>query len=148
MKAVEEGLGINKAAGDHGVPASTLKDRVSGRVKHGVKPGPKPYLCLVEEHELGSFLKSCATMGYGKTRRDVMHIAESVAREKGILKKDRITHGWCNRFLERQGDLSLRRSNSTAHVRMNTINRETIEQYFSLLKDVLDEHRNQLKSIM
>ena len=140
MKAVEEGLGINKASGDHGVPASTLKDRVSGRVKHGVKPGPKPYLCLVEEQELGSFLKSCATMGYGKTRRDVMHSAESVAREKGILKKDCITHGWWNRFLERQGDLSLRRSDSTAHVRMNAINRETLQQYFSLLKDVLDEH--------
>jgi len=57
-----------------------------------------------------------------------------------MLKKGYITHGWWNRFLERQGDLSLRRSDSTAHVRMNAINKETMEQYFSLLKDVLDEH--------
>jgi len=42
IKAVEESTGINKAAGDHGVPPSSLKDRVSGRVKHGDKPGPKP----------------------------------------------------------------------------------------------------------
>ncbi len=131
LKAVQEGAGINRAAGDHGVPASTLKGRVSGRVKHGVKPGPKPYLCTEEEGELSSFLKTCATVGYGKTRKDVMHIAESVARDKNMLKKGYITHGWWNRFLERD---------STAHVRMNAINKETMEQYFSLLKDVLDEH--------
>ncbi len=124
LKAVQEGAGINRAAGDHGVPASTSKDRVSGRVKHGVKPGPKPYLCTEEEGELSSFLKTCATVGYGKTRKDVMHIAESVARDKNMLKKGYITHGWWNRFLERQGDLSLRRSDSTAHVRMNAINKK------------------------
>ena len=39
MKAVEGGKGINKAAGDHGVPATTLQNRVSGRVVHGDKPG-------------------------------------------------------------------------------------------------------------
>ena len=57
LKAVQEGAGINRAAGDHGIPASTLKDRVSGRVKHGVKPGPKPYLCKEEEIELSSFFE-------------------------------------------------------------------------------------------
>ncbi len=136
LKAVQERTVINRAAGDHGVPASTLKDRVSGRVKRGVKPGPKPYLCTEKEGELISFFKTCATVGYGKTRKDVMHIAESVARDKNMLKKGYITHGWWNRFLERQGDLSLRSSDSTALVRMNAINKETMEPYFSLLKDV------------
>ena len=40
--------------------------------------------------------------------------------------------------MQRQGDLSLRRGDSTAHSRMDAINKETITQYFSLLKDVLD----------
>ena len=39
-----DGLSGNKAADLHGVPRSTLKDRLSGRVKHGTKPGPKLYL--------------------------------------------------------------------------------------------------------
>ena len=38
LKAVESGTGNNKAAREHGVPATTLKDRVSGRVAHGCKP--------------------------------------------------------------------------------------------------------------
>ena len=49
-------LSGNKAADLHGVPRSTLKDRLSGRVKHGTKPGPKPYLSAEEEAELTSHL--------------------------------------------------------------------------------------------
>ena len=86
MKAVASGeYGINRAALDCGVPRTTLKGRLSGRVEHGRKPGPAPYLNAVEETELG---KSCASVGYGKTRKDVMHIAEAVATEKGVLRKD------------------------------------------------------------
>ena len=45
IEAVRAGtMGANKAARTHGVPASTLKDRLSGRVKHGKNPGPVPYL--------------------------------------------------------------------------------------------------------
>ena len=75
MKAVETRSKINQAALDHGVPPTMLKDRLSGRVQHGVKSGPKQYLSCEEETELATFLKSCASVGYGKTRRDVMGIA-------------------------------------------------------------------------
>lgn len=87
MKAVESGSGINQAARDHGVPKSTLKDRISGKVQHGQKPGPKTYLTNSEERELGTFLNECAGIGYGKTRRNVMCIAQSVAEEKGVLNQ-------------------------------------------------------------
>ena len=69
MKAVETGNLINQAALDHGVPPTTLKDMLSGRVK----PGPKQYLNSEEETELATFLKTCASVGYGKTRRDGCH---------------------------------------------------------------------------
>ena len=46
-------MGVNKAAELHGVLRSTLKDRVNGRVTHGTKPGPSPYLNSQEEKELG-----------------------------------------------------------------------------------------------
>ena len=32
-------MGVNKAALEYGVPKTTLKDRISGRVVHGKKPG-------------------------------------------------------------------------------------------------------------
>ena len=56
------------------VPASTLKDRLSGRVKHGTNPGPAPYLTSEEEDELATFLVQLAEMGVGKTKREVLVI--------------------------------------------------------------------------
>ena len=56
---------------------STLKERFSGRVSHGTKPGPVKY----EELLLVDFLIKCA-MGYGKTRRDVCGVVESYLGRK------------------------------------------------------------------
>ena len=140
MNAVKGGGHIKRAAKEHGVPVGTLRDRISGRVVHGTKPGPGPYLSSTEEAELSSFLQSCSKVGYRRTRTDVMGIARSVAAEKGILKGSKVTQGWWRRFCERQPYLSLRRGDVTAHVRMDAVNSETLTQYFTLLRDVLTEH--------
>ena len=139
VRAVKSGMGVKRAAEQHGVPLTTLRDRISGRVTHGTKPGPKPYLTQEEEKELGSFLKSCAEVGYGKTRGDVMHIVQRVATDRGVLKGNKLSSGWWRRFLERQPYLSLRRGDSTAHVRMDAVNEDTLKHYFSLLNDIMTE---------
>ena len=51
-----------------------------------------------------------------------------------------MSDGWWRRFKEHQGDLSSRQGDSTAHVRMDAMNQETIDHYFSLLKDTLSAH--------
>ena len=64
MKAVMSGeLGVNRSALQHGVPRTTLKDRIA---KHGTKPGPVAYLDAKEE-DLVDFLFKCSKMGYKKT---------------------------------------------------------------------------------
>ena len=60
IEAVEKGCGPNQAAKEHGVPKSTLKDRLSGRVVHGTNPGPRPYLNKQEEAELAEYLVQSA----------------------------------------------------------------------------------------
>ena len=94
-----------------------------------------------EEVELSEYFLKAAKIGYGKTRRDVLGIAESVAKSKGMLPEgSRISTGWWKRFLERNPVLSLRRGDATAGVRMDAINAVTIQQYYSLLRDVYDQH--------
>ena len=61
-------MSINESALLHGVPPTTLKDCLSGRVKHGTKPGPKAYLNQ-EERSLADHLVEAASIGYGKTRK-------------------------------------------------------------------------------
>ena len=54
----------------YGVPKSTLHDCICGRVRHGTKPGPSPYLDTTEEQELANHLITVAKIGYGKTRKE------------------------------------------------------------------------------
>ena len=79
MVACEE-LGMNRAALQYGVLRTTLKDRLSDRVKLGTKPGPVVYLDLKEEEQLVKFLFEYARIGYGKTKREVMYTVEQAAR--------------------------------------------------------------------
>ena len=134
-----EHMSGNKAADLHGVPRSTLKDRLSGRVSHGTKSGPMPYLSVTEEAQLSTHLLDAAKIGYGKTRRDVMCLVETYVRQKGVLKGSSITDGWWQKFMKRNPSLRLRAGDSTAGVRMDAINAENMREYFDLLRSVFDE---------
>ena len=140
IEAVKEGMGVNCAAKEFGVPATTLRNRLSGRVTHGTNPGPKPYLSSQEEDELAAYLTSTSKAGYGKTRRQVMNIVQHVAKEKRILRKERISSGWFRRFRERQPDVSLRKGDSMALVRFRCTDKETIDGYYDLLETVMEEN--------
>lgn len=141
IEAVRSGAtSINKASKVYGVPCSSLKDRMTGRVFHGRKPGPKRYLDDEEEKALATHLVEVAQIGYGKTRGQVKSIVEKVAIEKKILRSERVTDGWWKRFMERQPDLSLRRGDPTAHVRLDSTNKEVITKYYDLLEKTLQEN--------
>ena len=141
IEAVKGGESVLRAAKQYGVPRQTLGDRVSGKVVHGTNPGPKPFLNAVEEKELSSFLVDVAKAGYGKTRKQIMGLAESVARDKGRMTgQKRISDGWFRRFMQRQPQLSLRKGDATANVRMDCLTKETMDKYFDLLQDTLVEN--------
>ena len=61
-------------------------------------------------------------------------------KSKGLLRKDVISNGWWRRFIERHNRLSLRKGDSTACVRMDAVNEETLTEYFDLLEDTLKQH--------
>ena len=98
MKSViDENTPVSRAAKMHGVPKSTLHDRISGNVIHGDKPGPDQLLTPVEEEELSNFLMEVAQAGYGKTRKEVRHIAGRVAVDKERRKTSDVSPGWYQR---------------------------------------------------
>ena len=128
---------MNQAAKDHGILRITLKDRVSRRVEHGTNPDHPKYLNETEEKELVEFLIHTSAVGYGRSRRDVMCIAEKFAKWKNLLRKCKITQGWWREFLRRQEHLSLQRRDNTAHVRVDAVSEDAITHYFDLLKQTL-----------
>ena len=140
MEAVRsEGMRINKAASVFEVPPTTLKDRLSGRVKHGVNPGPIPYLSKVEEAELTSFLIQSSGIGYGKTKREVINIVKQTLEKKGRKVNEFNGEGWWTRFMERNPILSLRTADPLSRVRKRAVTEENIKQYFLLLEKTLRE---------
>lgn len=79
-------------------------------------------------------------IGYGKTRKQIKDIAEKVAREKGVHKRGRISNGWFRRFMERNPQLALRLGDATSGSRITAISQKVeIDNYYSVLKEVLDE---------
>ena len=109
LQSVSDGVSTCKAALVHGVPRTTLQDRVTGRVTHGHNPGPKPYLDMAEESELTSHLIDASKIGYGKTRCEVFSIVERYVKQKEDVKlrSAAITHGWWQKLLKRNPFLSL-----------------------------------------
>ena len=59
-------MGVNR---EYGIPKTTSKDRLSGKVQHGRKLSPKPYLSSGEQKELVTFLIDVCKMGQGKTKK-------------------------------------------------------------------------------
>ena len=83
LDAVKNGENVLQAARNHGVPRQTLRDHVNGKVFHGTKPGPKPFLSIPKVNKLSNFLLDIAKAGYGKSQKQVKNLAEAVAHDKG-----------------------------------------------------------------
>ena len=103
---------VLRAAKLYGIPKSTLHDRISGKVTHGQKPGPKRYFTPAEQNDMADFLVDVAKAGCGKTITQVRNIAGMVAHDKGRVETPMVSYGWFRRFLERQPHLSYRKETS------------------------------------
>ena len=83
--------------------------------QHGKKPGPEPYLNREEEEDLVNFIgKSWLWKDY---RKQIKAMVEQTAREKQVLRKQKISNGWFRHFLEGQPHLCLCRGDHTTAVR-------------------------------
>ena len=142
MEAVNSGeMGPNQAAREFDVPATTLKDRVSGRVQHGSKPGPASYLTEEEERELVDFLIQVARLGYGKTKQEILDILHKTLEKKKVDTSKFNGEGWWVRFKERHPQLSLRTADPLSMSRANSLSQATIDAYYNLLEETLKENQ-------
>ena len=132
------GMGIREAAARFGVPKSTLGDRVSGRVVMGSTSGPKPYLSTEEEDELVKFLLRCGSIGYPKSRQEVLTLVTRMLERKGIHTC--VTSGWWQSFCRRHPNLTLRAPASLSQARRSASDPETVERYFDLLEQTMVEN--------
>lgn len=139
LKAVvSEGLSIRQAALQFNVPKSSLGDRISGRVVPGASSGPPRYLSTAEENELVQFLIRSAGIGYGKSRKQVMALVQTMLTSKGLTKT--VSSGWWESFCRRHPNLALRTAAPLSLARARASDPEVVSRYFDLLEQTLDEN--------
>ena len=92
---VKSGFSIRNAAKMHGVPRSSLWDRITGKVEHGAICGKQPILSKEDEAFLVETAEQRAEQEVGLTKRTVLKYASLLAekRSKGF-KKSRPSQMW------------------------------------------------------
>ena len=79
---------------------------MSGKAPLKARVGGKRYLIEDEEFKLVEFLVGCASVGYAKSRRDILAIAQQIARVRDPELE--ISKGWWDSFRARHPKVTLR----------------------------------------
>ena len=87
---------IREASEIYRVPKSTLHDRISGKVIHGTCSGPERYLTDTEENSLVNFLRKCCSIGFARSKKQVMALVNEIVQKKG--KARGVSNGWWESF--------------------------------------------------
>lgn len=111
----ETGAAIKTAARQYGVPASTLRDRVKGRIDpETLKPGPAPLFSQEEEAKFVQHIKNMAELGYGFTISEVVDKATNYAVYLGKRSKDKpLSIKWYKGFRDRWPELRVCKTQSS-----------------------------------
>ena len=142
-KAYEEVLSgetIRVASEKYAVPKSTLYDRVSGRVTLNARSGPDRYLSDEEEERLAKWLIRCASIGYAKSKKDVLAIVTAMMTKKRGIEVN-VSKEWWESFRRRHPQLTIRCAETLAYTRAVAANEETLNQYFDLLEATLTDNQ-------
>ncbi len=138
IAVMEKQMSIRQAAETFSVPKSTLCDRVSGKTKFGSHSGPERYLSDEEEDQLVRFILGASSMGYARTKKEVLAIVDTVLATKGIFVT--VSNGWFESFKVRHPCLSLRSAEKLSYARFVATDPVILNNYFDLLQHTLDEY--------
>ncbi len=133
--ATVDGISIGQALLRFNVPKSTLGDRISGRVEPGAVSSPPKYLSAGEEEELVQFLLRCSSIGYPRTRKEVLCLVQSIVESRGIAAD--VTGGWWESFCRRNPTLTLRTPAPLSRARACSPDPDAISRYFELLEQTI-----------
>ena len=98
-------MSVQKAAKEHGVPRSTLHDRITSKVDSNARSGAKRYLSDEEEAALVDFLIGCASFDCAKSCKDVMALIQQIVSAHD--SKVEVTRGWWDSFRARHPEVTL-----------------------------------------
>jgi len=81
-------------------------------------------------------------MGHGKMKRDVLSIVKRILQKKSSERNmDEFKgEGWWQGFMKRHSELSLHSSDPLSSCRSNAVKQSSLDCYYTLLKETLEEN--------
>ncbi|GAB0095060.1 hypothetical protein DMENIID0001_103910 [Sergentomyia squamirostris] len=135
LEAVRNGVNVKKASRDFCVPASTLRDKLSGRTQE-CKFEAKGVLSAEEEENV---IKR-AEMGYPVTKdelKDSVAIFMKLEKRRNPFKKNRPGRVWMKAFLRRNPNVAKRTPQKLKKIRAQ-VTQEDVEGWFSKVQTDLE----------
>ena len=81
--------------------------------------------------------EKAATAGYKESQQANVPTKTTISWKCLLNPNKCLSNGWHYRFINRHRHLVLRKEDPTANVRMDSVNKETMNNYFTMLKDTL-----------
>ena len=132
---------VKRAALIYGVPETTLRQRVLGRVAPETSTsGPSPELNEAEEAIFVEHLKSMAKLGYGYITSEVLSMASNYAVHLG--KRDEMHPfgvKWHRCFIKRWPELSSTKPKALANYKACATSESALSEYFQRLDRALTQ---------
>lgn len=136
---LEQNVSVKRASITYGVPQTTLRQRVLGRINPDTtSSGPSPVLSQEEEAIFVEHLKCMAQLGYGYTASELVSMASNYAV---YLQKRDAAHPfgrkWYRNFMKRWPELRLNKPRSLTNYRAKATSESVVKDYFERLNQVM-----------
>lgn len=143
-------MGFNEAVKHYEVPRATLKRHIDGTNRYA-KDGVKSFgrACDLPpdiEDDLAKHILSMEERFYGLTRSTLLTLAYQIAEVNGISTRfnqasKKAGKLWLKGFLRRHPNITYRQPEATSLARAAGFNRVRVEQFYTLLENVVDENK-------
>ncbi|KAB0799206.1 hypothetical protein PPYR_07086 [Photinus pyralis] len=145
VQSVSDGTDINEAARIYNIPLRTLKRRIEKKNFTKGRMGPASLLGEEGEKKMVQHIKRLQERGFTPTRLDVREMAFRLAEKLKIphkfdSEKQLAGYDWLASFLRRNPELSVRKAEGLSRQRSLGMNKNIVQNYFQLLKNILEEH--------
>ncbi|KAJ3652633.1 hypothetical protein Zmor_018581 [Zophobas morio] len=147
-KVKSKQLGVNEASREYSLPSRTLRRRIQANNSSKLVLGKPPALGKNNEDRLVIHIQKLQTMGFAPSEKTGRTIAYNFAKKLNLEHKFCVqgnstnmagTH-WFYSFMDRNRELSLRKSEGLSLARAKGMNRQEVEEFYDLLKNTLEKY--------
>ncbi|KAG7403151.1 hypothetical protein Forpe1208_v016581 [Fusarium oxysporum f. sp. rapae] len=130
LDVTDNGFSPPQAAQRHGVPRSTLVDRLNGGRAVNEQIHPRRRLSKSQEDRLAFWILRQESLGYAPSHSQIRACVMRLLRRQG--EQPDLGHNWVARFINRRADLKTKMGRRQEAKRFNSFTPKAVHWYFDI----------------